>query len=122
MQSARSKLPSVFRGFAVATWFGLGAVVAKRGPLVIPRLTGVAWPALFAALMAAALALFEHPYWSRLNMIGHRNLWLDCSDAADRGVSHMVSRAAVCLGVAGLNDGTAVTDHRCRNGDDTISV
>lgn len=66
MPSALSKPPGALRGFAVAVSFALGTIVAKKRPLAMPPGTGVAWPALFGAL----LALFEHPDWSRLNMIG----------------------------------------------------
>lgn len=70
MQSDLTKLPGVLCGFTAAVLFGLGTVVAKKRPLALPPVTGVAWQALFGALMVAALALFEHPDWSRLNMIG----------------------------------------------------
>lgn len=70
MQSALSKPPGALRGFAVAVLFALGTIVAKKRLLAMPPGTGVAWPALFGALLAAVLALFEHPDWSRLNMIG----------------------------------------------------
>lgn len=66
MQSALSKPPGALRGFAVAVLFALGTIVAKKRLLAMPPGTGVAWPALFCAV----LALFEHPDRSRLNMIG----------------------------------------------------
>lgn len=70
MQSDLTKLPGVACGFAAAVLFGLGTVVAKKRPLAMPPVTGVAWQALFGALLVAVLAMFEHPDWSKLNMIG----------------------------------------------------
>lgn len=68
--SAVAKLPGVLFGFTAAVLFGLGTVVAKKRPLAMHSAAGVAWQALFGALLVAALALFEHPDWRRLTMTG----------------------------------------------------
>lgn len=70
LQSALSKRPGVLSGFAAAGLFGLGTVVAMKRPLAMPPVAGIAWQALFGALLVAALALFEHPDWSQLNTTG----------------------------------------------------
>ncbi|HEY1935657.1 MAG TPA: DMT family transporter [Acetobacteraceae bacterium] len=70
MQADLTKLPGVLSGFAAAVLFGLGTVVAKKRPLAMPPVTGVAWQGLFGALLVLVLALFEHPHWNRLNAAG----------------------------------------------------
>jgi len=67
-RSALSKLPGVLRGFAAAAAFRLGTVVAKERTIAMPPVAGVAWQAFFGTLLVAAVALFEHPDRSRLNM------------------------------------------------------
>jgi drug/metabolite transporter (DMT)-like permease len=59
-------IAGVLSGFAAAGLFGLGTVVAKKPPLAMHPVTGVAWQALFGALLVEALALFEHPDWRQL--------------------------------------------------------
>ena len=60
---------SVLQGFAAAPAFGLGTVVAKQRRLAMSSVAGLAWQALFGALLVAAVALFEHRDRSRLNMV-----------------------------------------------------
>ena len=59
-------LPGVACGFLAAFCFGLGAVIAKRRPLALPPVAGVAWQIAFGSLPPLALALFEHPHFSRV--------------------------------------------------------
>jgi drug/metabolite transporter (DMT)-like permease len=70
MELSGHKLPGLACGFLAAWLFGLATVVAKRHPLRMPPVTGVAWQAAIGALPLLALALFEHPDWSRLTPLG----------------------------------------------------
>lgn len=66
-----SKLPGVLSGLLAAWMFGLATVIAKRHPLAMPPIAGVAWQAAFGAVPLIALALFERPDWSRLTATGY---------------------------------------------------
>lgn len=70
VQNALSKVPDVLCGLTTARLFGRGTVVAKKRPLAIASVAGVASQALFDAITVTARALFAHPDWSRLNTIG----------------------------------------------------
>jgi probable blue pigment (indigoidine) exporter len=59
-------LPGVACGFLAAFCFGLGAVIAKRRPLALPPVAGVAWQIAFGSLPQLGLALFEHPHLLRV--------------------------------------------------------
>ena len=64
------KLPGVLCGFLAAWLFGLATVIAKRHPLVMPPVAGVAWQAAIGAVPLLLLAAFEHPDWHRLTPLG----------------------------------------------------
>ena len=70
VQASWHKLPGVFCGLLAAWMFGLATVIAKRRPLVMPPVTGVAWQAAIGAVPLLVLAAFEHPDWSRLTPLG----------------------------------------------------
>lgn len=70
MEASWHKLPGVLCGFLAAWEFGLATVVAKRHPLVMPPVAGVAWQAAIGGVPVAALAAFEHPDWHRLTPLG----------------------------------------------------
>ncbi len=65
-----SKLPGVACALGAALVFALGTVLAKNRPLQLPPVAGVAWQAGFGALPPTALALFEHPDWGRVPLLG----------------------------------------------------
>ncbi len=54
-----TQIPGILCGLAAAWVFALGTVVAKRTPLAMPPVAGVAWQATLGTLPVAALALFE---------------------------------------------------------------
>jgi probable blue pigment (indigoidine) exporter len=58
--------PGLASGFAAAFLFGLGTVVAKRQPLLMPPVAGVVWQLVFGAIPALVLASLEHASLSRL--------------------------------------------------------
>lgn len=65
------KLPGIACGFLAAWLFALATVVAKRHPLRMPPVAGVAWQAAFGAVPVVLLALlFEHPHWQRVTPLG----------------------------------------------------
>jgi drug/metabolite transporter (DMT)-like permease len=72
------ELPGAACALGAAVLFGLGAVIAKRRPLAMPPIAGVAWQALLGTLPLLALAGFEHPDWGRVTLWG----WLGCVYAA----------------------------------------
>lgn len=60
-------LPGILCGFLAAMLFGLGTVVAKRQPLRLPPVAGVAWQIGLGFLPTVFLALaFETPDWWRV--------------------------------------------------------
>jgi drug/metabolite transporter (DMT)-like permease len=63
-------LPGVACGFLAAFCFGLGAVIAKRRPLALPPVAGVAWQIALGSLLPLGLALFEHPHLLRVTPLG----------------------------------------------------
>lgn len=63
-------LPGVLCGFLAAWLFGLATVVAKRHPLRMPPVAGVAWQAAIGVIPLIVLAMFEHPNWNRLTPLG----------------------------------------------------
>ena len=63
-------LPGVACGFLAAFCFGLGAVIAKRRPLGLPPVAGVAWQIALGSLPALGLALLEHPHLLRVTPLG----------------------------------------------------
>ncbi len=70
ISASGATLPGVFCGFLAATLFGLGTVVAKRAPLEMPPIAGVAWQALLGSTPLLLLALFEHPAWPGVTPLG----------------------------------------------------
>jgi len=64
------KLPGVLSGFSAAILFALGTVIAKRHPLALPPVTGVAWQAGIGTVPLVVWALFEHPQWERVTPMG----------------------------------------------------
>jgi drug/metabolite transporter (DMT)-like permease len=68
------KLPGAACGLLAAALFGLGTVIAKRRPLAMPPVTGVAWQAAIGAVPIVLLALWETPHWSAVTPVG----WLCC--------------------------------------------
>ena len=71
-------LPGVACGLGAAVLFGLGTVIAKRRPLAMPPVAGVAWQVLLATLPLLLLAGFERPDWGQVTALG----WLGCLYAA----------------------------------------
>lgn len=71
-------LPGVACALGAAMMFGLGTVIAKRQPLVMPLAAGVAWQILLGSLPLLLLARFEHPNWAGLSALG----WLGMLYAA----------------------------------------
>jgi probable blue pigment (indigoidine) exporter len=64
------QLPGVIMGLIAAVLFGLGTVLAKRRPLVLPPATNVAWQAGLGTLLLAGLAVFETADWTRVTEAG----------------------------------------------------
>jgi drug/metabolite transporter (DMT)-like permease len=50
--------------------FGLGTVIAKRRPLAIPPISGVAWQVCLGTLPVAFLAFWEQPNWAGVTPAG----------------------------------------------------
>ncbi len=65
-----SKLPGVGFALAAAVMFAVGTVLAKHRPLQLPPVAGVTWQAAIGAVPPGVLALFEHPDWSRVPLLG----------------------------------------------------
>lgn len=57
MQSALSRLPGAHCGFAAAGAVGPGTVVAKKHPLAMPSVAGVAWQTLCGVPLVVALTV-----------------------------------------------------------------
>lgn len=68
------KLPGAACGLGAALLWGLGTVIAKRRPLAMPPVAGVAWQILLGSLPLLLLAGFERPDWGRVTALG----WLGC--------------------------------------------
>jgi drug/metabolite transporter (DMT)-like permease len=68
------ELPGAACGLGAAVLFGLGTVIAKRRPLAMPLVAGVAWQILLGSLPLLLLAGFERPDWGKVTALG----WLGC--------------------------------------------
>ncbi len=66
MRADWTLLPGVGSGFLAAMVFGLGTVIAKRRPLAMPPVAGVAWQLGFGTIPVLILAAFERPDWARV--------------------------------------------------------
>jgi probable blue pigment (indigoidine) exporter len=64
------KLPAAGMSLAAAMLFGLGTVLAKKKPLLLPPTSSVAWQAVFGMTLVVTLASFEHPDWRRVSFTG----------------------------------------------------
>jgi drug/metabolite transporter (DMT)-like permease len=64
------KLPGAACGLGAAVLWGLGTVIAKRRPLALPPVAGVAWQILLGSLPLLLLAAFEHPDWGKVTALG----------------------------------------------------
>jgi drug/metabolite transporter (DMT)-like permease len=60
-----SDWPGIGSALLAAVLFGLGTVIAKRRPLRMPPIAGVAWQIGLGSIPVLALALFERPEWGR---------------------------------------------------------
>ena len=78
MRADSHVLPGVACALGAAMMFGLGTVIAKRQPLVMPLAAGVAWQILLGSLPLLLLARSEHPHWAGLPALG----WLGMLYAA----------------------------------------
>jgi probable blue pigment (indigoidine) exporter len=65
MRAGWSDWPGIGSAFLAAILFGLGTVIAKRQPLRMPPVTGVAWQIGLGSIPILVLALFEQPDWAR---------------------------------------------------------
>ncbi len=74
MQANWHTIPGVASAFTAAWLFGLGTVVAKRQPLAMPPVAGVAWQAMLGSVPLVVLAAFEHPVWSSVTPLGWSGL------------------------------------------------
>ncbi|HSU05235.1 MAG TPA: EamA family transporter [Acetobacteraceae bacterium] len=70
MQASWTTLPGVMCGFVASWLFALGTVIAKRRPLTLPPVAGVAWQATLGAIPVGVLSLWEHPAWDRVTPLG----------------------------------------------------
>ena len=70
MAPSPSRLIGVFAGLLAAWLFALGAVIAKRAPLAMPLVTGVAWQVLLGTIPVLLPALWEHPHWNLVTPLG----------------------------------------------------
>jgi drug/metabolite transporter (DMT)-like permease len=60
----------VASALGAAALFGLGTVIAKRRPLAMPPISGVAWQVGIGSLPVALLALWEQPDWAGVTPAG----------------------------------------------------
>ena len=63
-------LPGVACGLGAAMAFGLGTVIAKRRPLLMPLAAGAAWQILLGSVPLLLLAQFEQPNWAAVTTTG----------------------------------------------------
>ncbi len=65
MRTGWTVLPGIGSAFLAAVLFGLGTVIAKRRPLEMPLVAGVAWQIGLGSIPVLLLALFERPDWTQ---------------------------------------------------------
>ena len=70
MEASWTTILAFICGFLASWLFALGTVIAKRQPLAMPPITGVAWQAMLGAVPVALLSLHEHPAWGRVTPLG----------------------------------------------------
>ena len=70
MSASWTQVPGVLCGFGAAWVFALGTVIAKRAPLAMPPVAGVAWQAALGTTPVALLTLTEHPDWGAVSPLG----------------------------------------------------
>lgn len=63
MRAGWAVLPGIGSGFLAAVLFALGTVIAKRRPLAMPLVAGVAWQIGLGSIPVLILAAFERPDW-----------------------------------------------------------
>jgi probable blue pigment (indigoidine) exporter len=69
-EPSQSRLPGVLAGGLAAVLFGLGAVIAKRAPLAMPLVAGVAWQVMLGIVPLLVPALWETPNWTMVTPLG----------------------------------------------------
>ena len=69
-EPSQSRLPGVLAGGLAAVLFGLGAVIAKRAPLAMPLVAGVAWQVMLGIVPLLVPALWERPNWTMVTPLG----------------------------------------------------
>ena len=69
-EAPRGRLPGVLAGGLAAALFGLGAVIAKRAPLALPPVAGVAWQVLIGIVPLLIPSLREAPDWTMVTPRG----------------------------------------------------
>jgi drug/metabolite transporter (DMT)-like permease len=74
VQADPHRVPGVVCGLGAAMLFGLGTVIAKRRPLMLPPITGAAWLILLSAFPLLMMAGFERPDWGKVTAVG----WMAC--------------------------------------------
>jgi probable blue pigment (indigoidine) exporter len=72
------ELPGAGFALAAAMLFALGTVLAKKRPLAMPPITGVAWQALLTSVPLVLLAAHERHDWGKVTALA----WLACLYAA----------------------------------------
>ncbi len=65
MRAGWAEWPGIGSAFLAAALFGLGTVIAKRRPLRMPMVAGVAWQIGLGSIPVLILAAFEQPDWAR---------------------------------------------------------
>lgn len=74
MRAGWAVLPGIASGFLAAVLFALGTVIAKRRPLAMPLVAGVAWQIGLGSIPVLILALFEQQHWSTVTPLGWSGL------------------------------------------------
>jgi probable blue pigment (indigoidine) exporter len=66
MRAGWAVLPGIGSGFLAAVLFALGTVIAKRRPLAMPLVAGVAWQIGLGSIPVLVLAAFERTDWAQV--------------------------------------------------------
>lgn len=70
MRAGWAVLPGIGSGFLAAVLFALGTVIAKRRPLAMPLVAGVAWQIGLGSIPVLILAAFERTDWTAVTPLG----------------------------------------------------
>jgi len=70
VETSLSRLPGVLAGVLAAWLFATGAVIAKRAPLAMPPVAGVAWQVTLGTVPILVPTLWEHPDWHLVTPLG----------------------------------------------------